>query len=120
MHKYLNTFALTGAALGLALTPAMAAAQSETPPTPTPEVTAPAEDMSAKDARLAALPADKQAEVLAWPKATQDYYWTLSAERQELFWLLSDADKVRLSELPEDQQAPAWAQIESLPRPAQG
>ena len=120
MHKYLNTFALAGAAVGLALTPAMAAAQDETAAETTPEVAAPVEDASAKDARLASLPADKQAALLAWPQATQDYYWALSDERQELFWLLSDADKVRLSELPEDQQAPAWAQIESLPRPAQG
>lgn len=120
MHKYLNTFALTGAALGLALTPAMVAAQDEVAAETMPEATAPAEDATAADARLAALPADKQAQVLAWPEATQEYYWALTAERQELFWLLADEDKVRLSQLPEEQQGSAWAQIESLPRPSQG
>jgi hypothetical protein len=120
MHNYLNTLALVGATAALTLSPAMALAQEQTPAETAAKPAAPAMEASPADARLASLPAEKQAALKAWPQATQDYYWALPAKRQELFWLLSDADKVRLSELPEDQQGPAWAQIESLPRPAQG
>ena len=130
MHKYLNKFALAGSAMALALVPAMASAQEQTlpetaPPVETAAPTAPATeaptaDTATPDPRLAALPADKQAAVQAWPAKTQDYYFSLTEERQQLFWMLSDPDKVRLSELPEDQQTSAWAQIESLPRPSQG
>jgi hypothetical protein len=116
----MNTFVLSGSALGLALAPATVVAQDEVAAETMPEVATSAEDATAADPRLAALPADKQAQLLAWPEATQEYYWSLTVERQDLFWLLADEDKVRLSQLPEEQQAAAWAQIESRPRPSQG
>ncbi len=126
MHKSLNTLALAGSALAVALSPAMAAAQDETetmPPVEAPATETPADAQPAEaadqDPRLASLPADKQDAVKAWPPATQDYFWSLSDERKALFWMLSDPDKVRLSELPEEQQASAWAQIESLKAPSQ-
>ncbi|WP_143738200.1 hypothetical protein [Erythrobacter donghaensis] len=104
----------------------MAVAQEETesmPPVEAPATEMPADaqptETADQDPRLASLPAEKQEAVKAWPPATQDYFWSLSDERKELFWRLSDPDKVRLSELPEEQQASAWAQIESMKAPSQ-
>ena len=38
--------------------------------------------------------------------------WTLTPERQSLFWRISDANKVTLAGLSAEQQAQAWTQIE--------
>ncbi len=59
----------------------------------------------------------QQAQYDAWPAGTQSYYSGLTADRQELFWLLKDNDKIALSQLPEAQQAAAWEMID---RQAQG
>ena len=55
---------------------------------------------------------DQQAQYDAWPTGTQSYYSGLTADRQELFWLLKDNDKIALSQLPEAQQAAAWEMID--------
>jgi hypothetical protein len=105
MHKSLTIFGLAGAATALALTPALAAAQEAAP-----EAAAPAD---ASDARLAALTPEQQAAFKAWPAATQSYYWSLTEQRQKMFWALSDSDKVTLSKMPEQQRESTWAQIEA-------
>lgn len=116
MHKSLNKFVLAGAAAAFALTPAIAAAQDDT----LAEGTQDTAETAAEDPRLASLPADKQAAVASWPAETQEYYWSLTDERQQMFWSLSDSDKVRLSQMPDDQRESTWAQIESSVAPSQG
>jgi hypothetical protein len=112
MHKSLTMFGLGGAALALALTPALATAQEAEP-----EAAAPAEST---DARLAGLTPDQQAAFKAWPAETQSYYLSLTAERQKIFWALSDSDKVALSRMPEQQRESTWAQIEARAMPPKG
>ncbi len=63
---------------------------------------------------------EQQAAVATWPAETQTYYQSLTEERKKMFWALSDADKVRLSQLPEDQREVAWGQIESQIKSSQG
>jgi hypothetical protein len=112
MHKFLKTFGLAGAATTLALTPAVLAAQDTVPETtPAPEATAPAAE--AADPRVGALTPEQQAAITAWPAETRDYYFSLSEERQKIFWALSDSDKVALSRMPEAQRESTWAQIEA-------
>jgi hypothetical protein len=65
-------------------------------------------------------PIDKQAAIDSWPAETRDYYQALPSERQEMFWALSDSDKVRLSQLPDEQKDAAWAQIEAQVKPPRG
>ncbi len=180
MQKSYKNLVLAGAAMALALTPAMAGAQDQTmpdnapsslpqtgpmttPPAPTspagPDAGSPTEDMETQSAdtttsttqstttqstttapdaadptandvtgseatgTVAARPttaAEKQVAVQTWPAETQAYYQSLTPERQEMFWALSDPDKVRLSTLPEDQRTAAWAQIEKQFAAAQG
>ena len=105
MHKSLTMFGLAGAAMMIAQTPALAKAQEEEP-----EAAAPANNT---DARLAGLTAEQQAAFKAWPAETQSYYLSLNAERQKIFWALSDSDKVALSRMPEQQRESTWAQIEA-------
>lgn len=113
MHKSLTKFALAGAAMALAYTPALVSAQEATPeasPEAAPEPAAPADNA---DARLAALTPEQQAAFKAWPAETQTYYWSLTEERQKIFWALSDSDKVTLSRMPDEQRESTWAQIEA-------
>lgn len=116
MHKSLNKFVLCGAAAALALTPAMAAAQDGAMSEGAQEAAATTSD----DPRIAQLPADKQEAFKAWPQETQDYYWSLAPDRQQMFWALSDSDKVKLSQMPEEQRESVWAQIETRAAPSQG
>lgn len=139
MHISSKTFALAGAAMALAMTPAMAGAQDgatpngaaqdiaarmpqtdpvTTPPTapetpPPVDDAAPGETAQTAPAPQTLTPADQEQAMQAWPPATQEYYKALTAERQQIFWALTDKDKVRLSELPEQQRETAWAQIEA-------
>lgn len=114
MHKSLKNIALAGIASVLAATPALAAAQDPAAePAPAEEAATTQQAAPAEDPRLANLPADKQAAIKAWPAETQQYYWSLTEERQKVFWALSDTDKVKLSQLPEEQRESTWAQIEA-------
>ena len=74
---------------------------------PDPEVVAGIDAMA-----QTGLTPDQQAQYDAWPAGTQSYYSGLTADRQELFWLLKDNDKIALSQLPEAQQAAAWEMID--------
>ncbi|MEQ5786393.1 hypothetical protein J3454_00645 [Erythrobacter sp. NFXS35] len=67
---------------------------------------------------MAAWPAEKQASFKQWPAATQDYFWSLTPERQSMFWALADSDKVKLSNMPEQQRESIWAQIEAQMDPS--
>lgn len=142
MHISSRNFALAGAAMALAMTPAIAGAQDGTmpetapqeapasmpqtgpvtPPTATPATgtetdpaASPTESSTeaTTEAPRTLTPEDQQAAMQAWPAATQEYYKALTAERQKMFWALTDTDKVRLSELPEPQRETAWAEIEA-------
>jgi hypothetical protein len=142
MHKSFKHFALAGAAMALAITPALAEAQDQaspeagmptgtgvpptnaadtatTPPT-NPDSAAP-DTTGTPTAPPAAAPplsqADRDAAIKAWPPETQAYYQSLGEERQRMFWALSDTDKVRLSKLPDAQKEVAWTQIESQVTP---
>lgn len=148
MHKSFKNAALAGAALALAMTPALAGAQDgtqpgeapqdapasmpgtdpmTTPPT-TPTTPPPATtdsttmDSTTTDAPTAESyqPDDKQAAMEAWPAETKTYFQSLTPERQQMFWALTDTDKVRLSQLPEEQREVAWGQIESQLAPSDG
>lgn len=74
---------------------------------PDPEVVAGIDAMA-----QTGLTPDQQAQYDAWPAGTQSYYSGLTADRQELFWLLEDNDKIALSQLPEAQQAATWEMID--------
>lgn len=74
---------------------------------PDPEVVAGIDAMA-----QTGLTPDQQAQYDAWPAGTQSYYSGLTADRQDLFWLLKDNDKIALSQLPEAQQAAAWEMID--------
>lgn len=63
---------------------------------------------------------EQQAAIATWPADTQTYYQSLTQDRQQMFWALSDTDKVRLSQLPEEQRELAWGQIEAQIRSSQG
>lgn len=64
--------------------------------------------------------ADQQAAIQSWPAETQTYYKSLTTERQNMFWALTDSDKVRLSKMPEAQRDAAWTQIEAQLAPTKG
>ena len=101
--------------------PSMPTTGTTTPPTaPTtapmdmPADTYPDTAETADTATTRTMTLEQQKTAMAsWPTETQTYYKSLPQERQELFWALSDTDKVRLSQLPEDQRETAWAQIEA-------
>lgn len=48
-----------------------------------------------------------------WPLDTQAYFWTLAPQRKELFWKLSDADRVTLSAMGADDQEATWRVLEA-------
>lgn len=110
MHISSKTFALAGAAMALAMTPAIAGAQDGATSDGAAQDTA-ASMLQTAPAPQILTPADQEQAMLAWPPATQEYYKALTAERQQMFWALTDKDKVRLSALPEQQRETAWAQI---------
>lgn len=188
MHKSFKHFALAGAAMTLALSPAMAGAQDQsttgstpqpgtgTPPTsPDPTRTGTATGDDAAGTGEAAPPSDprtpdtgstpdanaaeageataqpptdttgtqtgddtgtaattgtgttnvmtrsqQQAAIKTWPRETQAYYNSLSTARQNMFWALSDTDKVRLGNLTDAQKEQAWTQIEAQINPPRG
>ncbi|GAB5349422.1 hypothetical protein [Alteriqipengyuania sp. 357] len=68
---------------------------------------------SAPDAgTVPGLTPEQQSALESWPAETQEYYLTLSPDRQALFWQLSDPDKVAISQLPREQQDATWAALQ--------
>lgn len=65
-------------------------------------------------------PAEQEAAIATWPSETQTYYLSLDEERKQMFWALTDTDKVRLSQLPEEQREVAWGQIKAQIKGSQG
>lgn len=147
MHKSLNTLGLASAAFALAMTPALASAQDQTQeqvmpesmpqdaaPTGTPPVETPPEaampapapaaepTLSAAeiDAKVQALPAEQQTALKAWAPEVQSYYWTLSEDRQELFWKIADGDKATLATMAEPQREATWVELETRVKAMQG
>lgn len=129
MHKSFKNIGLSSAALALVMAPAALMAQDAAtapsmpdaattatpPPTETTESAAP----GAPAAKI--LTAEEQeAAIATWPAETQSYYRSLDEERQKMFWALTDADKVRLSQLPEEQRELAWGQIKAQIKASQG
>lgn len=127
MHKYLNKLGLAVTAAALSMTPAMASAQQTAEPPTSPDMalqhsspmtqTMPDQHKALSDAEqqslMEAWPAEKQASFKQWPAETQEYFWSLTPERKNLFWALADSDKVKLSNMPEQQRESVWAQIEA-------
>ncbi len=132
MRKSLKPLGLASAAAMLALAPTIASAQNAALPGTAPS-TAPADAATetASDAAGTApppaptgsragqtmTPDQQQAAIATWPAETQAYYQSLSEARQKMFWALPDSDKVRLSQMPEEQRESVWAQIESRVKP---
>ena len=83
---------------------------------PTPQTEAPPAPSAANTLTLE----EQKAAIAKWPAETQAYYQSLTGERQKMFWALTDSDKVRLSQLPEDQREVAWGQIEAQVQSSQG
>ena len=115
MHKSLKIFAIAAAGTALSAIPSALLAQDNAPAASAPAAALTAE----QEAAMKAWPADKQQAFKAWPAETQAYFWTLTEERQQKFWSLSDNDKVALSQMAEPQRESVWAQIDAGSRPSQ-
>jgi len=150
MHKSFKNLGLASAAMALVMAPNFAAAQEQgappsmpetgtatTPPPATPtdtttetmpdpvESTAQGTTMNDADTDNTApkqtiSPAEQEAAIASWPAETQTYYRSLDDERKQMFWALADTDKVRLSQLPEEQREMAWSQIKAQIKDSQG
>lgn len=81
MIKLSNTILAAGlVALALPVVPALAM-QDEAPAAPE------------------GLSPEQQSSMMTWPEDTKAFYSSLSAEQQQVFWALSDGDKVTLSRM---------------------
>lgn len=58
-----------------------------------------------------AWPADRRAMYDAWPNAAKVYYWTLTPEQVEGWWVLNDDQRVRIVGMTPDQRLAAWTAI---------
>lgn len=69
---------------------------------------------TAEDRRSAmgAWSADRIAAYDGWPAEAQDYFWSLSPERQELFFRLRDTDRLAVVMMDEPGRDEAWRMIE--------
>lgn len=56
--------------------------------------------------------ADRIAAYDGWPAEAQGYFWTLSPERQELFFRLRDTDRLAVVMMDEPGRDEAWRMIE--------
>lgn len=136
MHKSFKNLGLSSAALALVMAPAAVLAQDEAMAPITPEAattaTPPAETypdavegadqgtMPESAPAQTLTPEEQEAAIATWPAETQAYYLSLDDERKKMFWALTDTDKVRLSQLPEDQREVAWGQIKAQIKSSQG
>ena len=113
MHKSTKKLAFASAAIALALVPAMAGAQEQTASSEEQAEAAPATNAApASPAPRPTTAAEKEVAIKSWPAETQSYYQSLAPARQEMFWALTDPDKVRLSKMPEEQRSAVWTSIE--------
>ncbi len=88
------------------------AAQEAAPPTAPADAATPAE-MSPEQMRVYGLwPQERQAMFDGWSEEAKSYYWTLTPPRQEVFWMLSDVDRLTLTGMAEDEQETAWSRLE--------
>ena len=74
--------------------------------------TEPATPMTNED-MMTGWSAEQRAQFGQWPQAVQDYYATLPANRQAMFWTLADTDKVALAAMPQADQEAAWMAAEN-------
>jgi hypothetical protein len=56
---------------------------------------------------------DEKAAMKAWPEDTKAFYSSLSQEQQQIFWQLSDEDKVNLSRMEPTQRDNVMRQLEA-------
>jgi hypothetical protein len=56
---------------------------------------------------------DQKAAMNAWPEDTKGFYSSLSSEQQQIFWQLSDEDKVNLSRMEPTQRDNVLRQLEA-------
>ncbi len=69
--------------------------------------------MSPEQMRVYGLwPQERQATFDGWPDEAKSYYWTLTPPRQEVFWMLSDGDRLTLIGMAVDEQETAWSRLE--------
>ena len=61
--------------------------------------------------------ADQQSAYDSWPAEAKAYFWTLSPPRQQLFFRLSDSDKIALVGMSPNDREAAWAKVESRVSP---
>jgi hypothetical protein len=80
---------------------------------PVPDVPPPTESMTAAQQMIyEGWGVDQQAAYDSWPANAKEYFWTLSPTRQELFFRLSDNDKLALVAMPEEERDAAWNLVE--------
>jgi len=65
---------------------------------------------------------EQQSSLMTWPEDTKAFYASLSAEQQQVFWALSDEDKVTLSRMEPAQRDEIMRQLQTRleASPAQG
>ncbi|MFN4039543.1 MAG: hypothetical protein ACK4IB_09410 [Erythrobacter sp.] len=56
---------------------------------------------------------EKQSAMMTWPEDTKAFYSSLSAEQQQVFWALSDEDKVTLSRMEPAQRDDIMRQLQA-------
>jgi hypothetical protein len=96
MHKISKSLVLAAlAAMAVPVAPALAQGQEMAP--------AEKRDMSP----------DQKAAMKAWPEDTKAFYSSLSSEQQQIFWQLSDEDKVNLSRMEPTQRDNVLRQLEA-------
>ncbi|MFN3989013.1 MAG: hypothetical protein ACK4IS_02010 [Erythrobacter sp.] len=56
---------------------------------------------------------EQQSSMMTWPEDTKAFYASLSAEQQQVFWALSDEDKVTLSRMEPAQRDEIMRQLQT-------
>ena len=56
---------------------------------------------------------EQQSAMMTWPEDTKAFYASLSAEQQQVFWALSDVDKVTLSRMEPAQRDEVMRQLQA-------
>ena len=58
-----------------------------------------------------AWPYERRMAYEGWPTNLQRYYWTLSPDESDGWWMLTDPQRVRVYDMTPEQRAIAWAEI---------
>lgn len=66
-----------------------------------------------QQAQIEAWSTSQQESYAVWPAEVQSYFWDLTPERQDMFWHVRDSDKLAVIQSSPENQAQAWATIES-------